>query len=125
MDSLGQLREDVCACRACPRLVEWREQVAIDKRASYRDQTYWGKPVPGFGDPAAKVLVLGLANQPTSVSIDDGLTLSGAWLAAAVKCAPPDNKPLLDSVFTRACAIAGVSAAGSSRGRRSPRTPRS
>ncbi|MEI8240894.1 MAG: uracil-DNA glycosylase, partial [Actinomycetota bacterium] len=74
MDSLGQLREDVCACRACPRLVEWREQVAIDKRASYRDQTYWGKPVPGFGDPAAKVLVLGLANQPTSVSIDDGLT---------------------------------------------------
>ena len=61
MDSLDVLAADISSCRTCPRLVEWREQVAVEKRAAYRDEEYWGRPVPGFGDPRAKVLVVGLA----------------------------------------------------------------
>ena len=103
---LEELQERVTRCRRCPRLVEWRERVAREKRAAFADEDYWGRPVPGFGDPGARVYVLGLApaahggnrtgfaNQPQSVSADDGLELRGAFVAAAVRCAPPANRPL-------------------------------
>ena len=124
-DSLQQLREEIVVCRRCPRLVAYRERVADERKKQFRHDSYWGRPVPGFGDPQARLVVVGLApaahgsnrtgrvftgdrsaaflvgalhaagfaNQPHSTARGDGLRYDDAYLTAAVRCVPPDNRP--------------------------------
>lgn len=125
-DTLALIQSEVVVCVRCPRLVEYRERVAREKRLAYRNCEYWGRPLPSFGDPNARLLILGLApaahggnrtgrmftgdrsgdflmralygtrfaSQPVSESRDDGLELIDAYISAAVRCAPPGNRPL-------------------------------
>ncbi|MBI3683560.1 MAG: uracil-DNA glycosylase [Acidobacteria bacterium] len=130
MRELAVLQKQIIACERCPRLRTHCEQIARTKRRAYQHWDYWGKPVPSFGDPNARLLILGLApgahganrtgrmftgdssgdllsrvlyetgfaSQPASVSRDDGLTLIDAYMTAAARCAPPDNKPSVEEL---------------------------
>jgi uracil-DNA glycosylase family 4 len=128
--TLSILNHEIIDCRKCPRLVEYRERIGVEKRRAYRDHEYWAKPVPGFGDENARVLILGLApgahgsnrtgrmftgdrsgdfmypilnrmgfaSQPVAVNREDGMKLIDCYITAAVRCAPPDNKPLPEEI---------------------------